>query len=725
MTSELDSMPCVHCSTVFENNFFQLFEQLRTWPLPAPRSFAALVQSASLCDLCRYFLAIIQSDKHFYDTVLKSATWNHVFIQPSQVPFGQHVRTFINGPSKESWAYRIDISLEEDGITRIVQGAPTVLPLDTLSGESDVRSLFHARRVGSVLNLELPRRWLSICERCHISSCKPQSWEPVPDLAFRLIDVKRRCVVTVSTACKYAALSYVWGTVRQLLLTNVSYARLTTGGGLASTNPDILEVSLHAIELAEPIDFKYPWIYALCILQDDIEDKCIQMANMRSVYSCATLTIVSDTSNANTGLPGFRPYSRSISQLTHLGAPRQLANLLPSLPKCLANSPWESRGWTFQEKLLSRRLLIFSKRQVFYHCNAAMWCEDIVLESDNPEVTNELFNATLKKGVRGSNGGENDHVLIRKPSLMPVGTVGTPFRLYSSLIQEYTGRSLSEDSDVVNAFSGALDILSPYIGEHLWGLPGAVFHDALLWTESGQTYRADRRRSGFPSWAWSGWTRAHAIDNFGLRHPPDFAVQIYRLDDSGDLTLLECSKHQRRLYTAALSPKTETEASEEVRSFMTALSGTIWNPFEGPEMVDFLYTDDITPPKTHILRFWTTSAFLFVKHDYWGQLGHYDIIPFLESASLLDIQAPYEGERGPHDGGMGWITLDPDWRESQPKGLEFIILSNHTNFVASGPYQQPDAARLNAMLIKWESGIAYRVQMTVFLESDWIRAKPR
>lgn len=75
-------------------------------------------------------------------------------------------------------------------------------------------------------------------------------------------------------------------------------------------------------------------------------------------------------------------------------------------------------------------------------------------------------------------------------------------RGFWSLIEAYTGRQLSYDSDALRAFSGILRSIEPQYGPALWGLPRKDFARGLSWSLSSP--RPDRR-PGFPSWSWAGW----------------------------------------------------------------------------------------------------------------------------------------------------------------------------------------------------------------------------
>jgi hypothetical protein len=61
------------------------------------------------------------------------------------------------------------------------------------------------------INFDLLSLWITTCESEHGSKCQEPSDQDVP--GRRLIDVEQGCIVEGSTACRYMALSYVWGSI--------------------------------------------------------------------------------------------------------------------------------------------------------------------------------------------------------------------------------------------------------------------------------------------------------------------------------------------------------------------------------------------------------------------------------------------------------------------------------------------------------------------------------
>jgi hypothetical protein len=43
---------------------------------------------------------------------------------------------------------------------------------------------------------------------------------------------------------------------------------------------------------------------------------------------------------------------------------------------------WNQRGWTFQERLLSKRCIMFTDHQVYFQCKRRGWSEDTHIDED-------------------------------------------------------------------------------------------------------------------------------------------------------------------------------------------------------------------------------------------------------------------------------------------------------------------------------------------------------
>src|SRR2546421_8706447 len=248
------------------------------------------VRSATQCPMCRLRLTALRAIPGF-----DNLTWERsAFVHTSPMIFGgyyPHPDSF-----QKTWIARIWVqllidtqnwSLARTG-TSFSQG---IQLLADNSEEDDSSQLLKGRPIPETsIDVRLLRSWPSRCSQQHGNTCAPH---PLTiNFGLRVINVKRRCVVKAPRACRYLALSYVWGNAKQLVLEQKTYARLMSDGGLADSCQDIPQTIKDAMLLCEMLQEPYLWVDAMCIKQDDDVDMSRQIANMDAVYGSATLTIV-------------------------------------------------------------------------------------------------------------------------------------------------------------------------------------------------------------------------------------------------------------------------------------------------------------------------------------------------------------------------------------------------------------------------------------------------
>ncbi|KAF7517166.1 hypothetical protein G7054_g13896 [Neopestalotiopsis clavispora] len=261
---------------------------------------------------------------------------------------------------------------------------------------------FAGRKRPPMINLDWLRSWSQICDEEHQETCKlsdDQSQDFSMSL-IRLLDVHHHCIrtfVNVNPAkIRYIALSYVWGGPQPLnLLKSNAKQRECEGSLLKVVLPQTISDS---IEVTRKLDVGFIWIDALCIIQDDDHDKIEQIDSMSMIYRSATLTIIAACGgDCHAGLAGLRAGTREFEQ-------KEVVVIPPSdkypgmslLSTCKSSRPslgrwsnkednidvsvWNSRGWTMQERMLSRRNLIFTEAQVVWACDGAVFCEESYFE---------------------------------------------------------------------------------------------------------------------------------------------------------------------------------------------------------------------------------------------------------------------------------------------------------------------------------------------------------
>lgn len=359
------------------------------------------------------------------------------------------------------------------------------------------------------VDFSLFRHWLKLCEDSHGDVCHRSDDHRDTNTGdeIRLIDVQQLCVVNSSTKDRYLALSYVWGGALQVTLNRQNYACLTIPNGirledLPTTIADALNV---VIQMGE----RYLWVDRLCILHDDERDTMQQLSNIANIYGNATLTIIAAcTVTADMPLCGVEPNTRPVTQLSEIVDGVQFVTGQPNALLSLSETCWSTRGWTFQESFLSPRCLIFTRYQVYFQCRSASWCEDSCYESWlRPS-------STFGNGLCDTDGMKNTAIQLCNADRIVIVNKRCPLFRYTDAVENYSGRTLSKDSDALWAFSGVTQALEPQFPRSFaWGMPIACMDAALLWYSVD---RADAPRLAahkfvqgphvvevsFPSWSW-------------------------------------------------------------------------------------------------------------------------------------------------------------------------------------------------------------------------------
>lgn len=199
------------------------------------------------------------------------------------------------------------------------------------------------------------KSWLTDCEAHHEDE-KAQVRDPM-DLI--LADVELQCLARLRSDVEYLALSYVWGGQHVVQTTTLNLIDFFLPGAFRHRHrpPKTLR---DAIELTRRLEKKYIWIDSLCIVQDSPEKHDI-LAQMDVVFSHASVTIVAvDGHSVHAALPGISSSSRpAVIQLEYINRRPFFSEPPEFLNTHILGSHYESRGWTFQERILSRRLLYF------------------------------------------------------------------------------------------------------------------------------------------------------------------------------------------------------------------------------------------------------------------------------------------------------------------------------------------------------------------------------
>lgn len=387
----------------------------------------------------------------------------------------------------------------------ICNAGRTALPDPALDDLEYVGSAF-----GRQLKIPLVRSWIRTCEKQHhLCTTLESTLDKVP-LKFTLIDIHNNCLVEATSEQRYFALSYVWGEVQLLRTTKANRDELHGVGSLLKRRGEIPQAIQDAMTLVSLLNERFLWVDSLCIVQDDEINKHEQVQSMNVVYGQAFLTIIAMSGkDANCPLPGVTFHSRpELFAVADIGYNRLISRPL-KMNYQLQSSPYESRAWTYQERLLSRRCLILTTHQAYYHCPSSLQSD--ISNSGNPDDpdTSSLnpLSAILEQRLRINRlfGSQVQSVSF---ALCSLGR--TEFLLYNDLVRAYSVRILSFPSDKLSAFAGIEAVLKGSFNcDFIYGLPENALDTALLWiseqkNQGTATTQVESRIRGFPSWSWAG-----------------------------------------------------------------------------------------------------------------------------------------------------------------------------------------------------------------------------
>jgi hypothetical protein len=241
----------------------------------------------------------------------------------------------------------------------------------------------------------------------------------------RLIECKTR-VLRAAPNCQYVCLNYVWG--------DESTENAASNSQMLANIPQTVS---DAILITLKLGMRYLWVDRYCIDQENREEKHDAIRNMDSIYREAFVTIIAAAgSGSEYGLPGVsRP--RKATPFVNIGSHDFVA--MNDLFMDMETSVWNTRGWTYQEMLLSSRRIIFTDYQIYFQCRAHQIMEQL-------DTTFE--SATLMKIITKN-----------RPFFPTQKEIFTIDDLYFRL-EEYYPRTLRYETDNINAFDGIFRHLS-------------------------------------------------------------------------------------------------------------------------------------------------------------------------------------------------------------------------------------------------------------------------
>jgi hypothetical protein len=171
--------------------------------------------------------------------------------------------------------------------------------------------------------------------------------------------------------------------------------------------------------------------------------------------------------------------------------------------------PLWQRAWVLQERMLSPRLLRFSKLQMSWLCRCAQASESVPEGRDNTtdgsKESKELQTALLGLRKYSSAKSASTDVSVDCQGLASPADLVTLYDAWYDLVCGYTKCGLTVKSDMFPAISGIASAVARATGdEYAAGLWAGDMHRGLLWTAVDSTKtKADLRHYRAPSWSWA------------------------------------------------------------------------------------------------------------------------------------------------------------------------------------------------------------------------------
>jgi Heterokaryon incompatibility protein (HET) len=329
----------------------------------------------------------------------------------------------------------------------------------------------------------LASKWISSCFSNH-QRCKKS---PELTLPARVLDVKENVVRLYETqgeGAPYVCLSHCWGPTQIITTTRDTMDEHKMGipwSSLPKTFQD-------AITLVRRLSLRYIWIDSLCIVQDDDDDWKKEARQMARIYENAYLTIAATKSSSGSGglfckTPDFEMVeTASADHPPYQIFAREQIHHLPLYPWGSPDIfPLLTRGWVYQERLLSQRVLHFGPQELFWECAETTSCECSAINVGGYPVNRPKV--------------AHSRALAQEPGSPPLAW------RWRTMVSEYSGLKLTRASDRLPAFSGVATQMMRYRkSKYLAGMWLDSITDDLLW-RTQTPGRPEEWRA--PSWSWA------------------------------------------------------------------------------------------------------------------------------------------------------------------------------------------------------------------------------
>lgn len=281
---------------------------------------------------------------------------------------------------------------------------------------------------------------------------------------------------------EYACLSYCWGGQQSFSATRAVEESMCVGIPLQTLGQTIQD----AIEVTRSLSIRYLWVDALCIMQDDPNDKAREIQKMGDIYKNATITIAASMASAS--YSGFNKASVSDPPAYsgpfgfHIPLPKGSQSHIELYSKQFVDldceqQPLDSRAWAFQEYLLPPRVLSFTKYEVLLDCHTCS------RRQIHPSYLSYDYQTHTRDGLSYCRNSDPD--------------------AWMDLVRDYTRRQLSDPDDRLKALAGVASVLKDTrLDDCVFGMWTSQIIDLLGWYVVGSPKGLIKSLRA-PTWSWA------------------------------------------------------------------------------------------------------------------------------------------------------------------------------------------------------------------------------
>ncbi|KAI7458589.1 hypothetical protein KC351_g18069 [Hortaea werneckii] len=349
----------------------------------------------------------------------------------------------------------------------------------------------HHNDLFSNVDLAQCRSWLDDCNRDH-HGCARHEALPLPSrllLATKgRLELQETGKLPISNI-PYIALSYCWGGKDPAKTLRSNYKDRVRGLSIAT----LPKTYRQAAFLAGQLGISHLWIDALCIIQDDEEDWQRESSRMAEVYSGANIVFIAAAAADVEG--GLDPPA-DLKNWRHLTAHQVTAGPIWVRAKthhhdACALLPISTRAWTYQERLLAKRCLIFGESEVVWECFQGCRCQCSATHTVANQSGPQLLPSVLSSGTTGKRFDSSQDA----------------YEFWSYAVHTFSKMRLTRPTDRLPAIPAIASVIQAETGDrYLAGLWRRGLLKQLAWRRHNNgTLDSPYDVYVAPSWSWASF----------------------------------------------------------------------------------------------------------------------------------------------------------------------------------------------------------------------------